>query len=404
MAPVLVPGQREWSCTRDEDGHREYKIVHLVRSAYTDGPANVLQTPGLPFPGSWWLVDGDVDIWAWCRANATVTPLVTNEPNNHFLVESTFSTRPPSFERGSEQRPDDIQIEDPLLEPQKISGEFDSIREEQIYDRFGVAITNSAWERLKGPQVEFDVSRPKVRIEQNRAALELPLLAQFANTVNAAPLWGLPARTVKLSHISWARQFYGPGIPYYTRSFDFDIDYNTWDRNLLDEGTKVLQGDWGAGTGTGCTINITAVDNSGGITAVSLGAGGSNYAKSSIFDLTVLQEDASRGVVTVISDKDGVVIELTGDPVEVAGSGYLPANGLATIRDSRWVLRKVDGKKPNRKNPQHFIHFKDFYGENSTVVLNGGGLPAINGLLPGFRVTQFYRESDFLQLGIPTTL
>ena len=77
MVTSLVPGQRDWRLTRDSDGHRTYKLRHLVRGATTDGPANALRTPGLPLPGAWWIVDDDIDLWAWCLPDAEVEPVIT---------------------------------------------------------------------------------------------------------------------------------------------------------------------------------------------------------------------------------------------------------------------------------------------------------------------------------------
>jgi hypothetical protein len=57
-------------------------------------------------------------------------------------------------------------------------------------------------------------------------------------------MWGLAARTVKLAGFTWAQVFYGTCDYYYTRDFDFEINYGTWDRTLIDKGTKVLFGEY----------------------------------------------------------------------------------------------------------------------------------------------------------------
>lgn len=238
MAAEIVPGQRSWSMTRDEQGHREYKLVYLVRCAPTDGPATALQASGLPQPGDAWLVDGDSDPWAFCKQNATVTPLVTKEPNKHFEVEFTYSSKPDL------RHCKDQQVDDPLLQPQKVSGGIIKYQEEATHDRFGAPINNSAHEMIHGPQVEFDTNRPYVRIEQNVPDLQLGLVSSMIDTVNDAPLWGLAARCIKLSSFSWEVKYYGACSKYYTRTFEFDVRYETFDRDVLDEGTKVLNGYW----------------------------------------------------------------------------------------------------------------------------------------------------------------
>ena len=239
MAFILVSGARTWGGSRDSDGYTTYKVKWLVRGETTDGPAAALLTPGLPVYGTPWAIDNDVDLWAWCRWDATMTPYYggqEGEPGKYFLIEQTFSSKPPDDKKCKDNQPTD-----PLLEPQKISGSFVKYTEEATYDRFGDPIENSSFEQIRGPQNEWDKNRPQVRIEQNVPSLQIALLAQMQDTLNDATLWGLPKRCIKLSDVSWERKFYGSCYVYYTRNLTFDIRYETFDRDLLDEGTKVLR-------------------------------------------------------------------------------------------------------------------------------------------------------------------
>lgn len=135
------------------------------------------------------------------------------------------------------------------MEPMKVSGGVERSREEAYQDRFGRPLLNSAWEPLRGPQVEFEYATPTVRIEQNVPLLQLPLCNSMVNTVNSVPMWGMPRRTIRLADFSWERRFYGPGLIYYTRVFDFAADWRTFDRVIQDEGTRVLSGRWHPTTG-----------------------------------------------------------------------------------------------------------------------------------------------------------
>ncbi len=241
---AVLRGPLEWSMTRDEEGHREYKLVNLVNcSSKFDGPSVAINCPGLPLPGSAWIIGNDVDFWVWCRWGATVTPVITKEPNYWFTVEQTFSNKPADIKR---QRCNDTPIEDPILEPNKISGSFTKYTEEAFIDRFGKPITNSAFEQIRGPQIEFDRNHPTIKIEQNVINLGIELWGPMVDTVNDSRMWGLPRRTIKLSNVSWERKFYAQCYKYYTRTFEFDIKTETFDRDLLDEGTKVLSGRWSA--------------------------------------------------------------------------------------------------------------------------------------------------------------
>lgn len=238
MATFIVGGQTKWSMTRDESGYRTYKITFRVRGTSRDGPLNVLTTPGLPLVGAPWGFGLDADYYVWCRFDAEVNPVVTEEPNKDWLVTHTFSNKPAGW------RCNDTPTADPIFEPQKVSGSFVKYTEEATYDRFGAAILTSAGEPIRGPQVEFDKNRPCVEIEQNVLDLQLGTVAAMVDTVNDSPLWGLPARCIKLSDFSWDRKYQGSCYAYYTRKFKFDVRYETFDRTVLDEGTMVLRGTW----------------------------------------------------------------------------------------------------------------------------------------------------------------
>jgi hypothetical protein len=250
MSTSIVNGYTTWSASRDEEGQRTYKIKFLIKGVSTDGPATVLQTEGLPVPGSIWDYGNDIDIWATCKLAMTVTPVLSKEQNQFWDVECTFSTKSDS------KRCMDQSIENPLLIPDRISGSFKPVHEEQSYDRDGSPILNSAFEMIRGPKVEFDKFKATVKIEQNVPSLQLPLLTSMVDTVNDSPLWGIPARCIKMNLPSWERKFWGLCNLYYTRTLEFEIDWDTFDRDILDEGTKALFGRFDKITGLYTLTNI----------------------------------------------------------------------------------------------------------------------------------------------------
>lgn len=240
-------GTRRWSMTTDKEGHRFYKLTSMViADSYDEGPFTILLTSGLPTVGSFWALGTDSDPWAFCKRECSLKPLVDNEKNIWWEVENNFDTKP---QDNKDQKCEDQQIDDPLLQPQKVSGSFVKYTTEATKDRFGVPIQNSAFEQLRGPQVEFDTNRPTVRIEQNVPSLQLDLMAQMMDKVNSGSMWGLDPRCVKLSSATWEKKLYGLCYVYYTRTFEFDINYDTFDRDVLDEGTKALHGHWNILTG-----------------------------------------------------------------------------------------------------------------------------------------------------------
>lgn len=241
-----LKGPTKWTGNRDEYGYRSYTVTfRVISNSSGDGPAQVLQTSGLPRPGDTWEIGNDFDPWAWCRPNCEITPVVSQEPNFWWDCTFNFSSKPPNKDN---QRCADTEVEDPLLEPPKISGSFVKYTEEAWQDRFGRPIVNSAFEQIRGNQVEFDRNRATIHIEQNFAVLDLGLLSAFGNAVNMFPLWGLGRRCIKLSNANWERKFKGACEVYFTRILDFDVNYETFDKDVLDEGTKVLNGHWDNGS------------------------------------------------------------------------------------------------------------------------------------------------------------
>jgi len=252
MAGILINGQRSWQMDRDQDGHRTYRISHHVLTdgvfvvtgtavdptplGVVDGPFIVMNTPGLPVVGSSWAFDNDLDPFAYCWPTMTVRILQERkgDPANRWIVEQIFSTK-------SITRCQDTSVESPLDEPDKVSGSFVKFTREAISDKDGDPILNSAHEPIRGPTVEIDDNRPTVRIEKNVSVLPLETFSEFVDTLNDSELWGLPARSVKLSNVSWERKLFGVCFFYYTVIYEFDIDFTTFDRTILDEGNVTLK-------------------------------------------------------------------------------------------------------------------------------------------------------------------
>jgi len=297
---ATVLGREDWGLERDEEGHRTFKIIHKVQtSSADDGPFVVLNAPGLPVIGALWHFGNDTDLWAFCHPNASITPEVKSEKNKVWHVEQTFSTKPL-------KRCQDEQYEDPLLEPQKISGGWSKKTKEAVYDRNGDRIETTSHEPIRGHQNEWDDPHATVKVEQNVAALQLETLSSLINHLNDAPLWGMAVRCVKLSNITWERKVHGLCDYYYTRSFEFEIDADTFDRDILDEGTKCLRGHWDkkqyAGSGTGSGTGSGFNPNWGTWVLDNIGGEAPDKSNPSHFIRAV---DWDGNVQRVVLDKDG---------------------------------------------------------------------------------------------------
>jgi len=234
-------GPLKWSLDTDEDGYRNYTVTHLVvTTSKADGPLIISRCPGLPRYGSVWDIGNDYDGNAYCTAGMKVTPRITGEPNFWWEVEQKFTTKPIARDLGTPKN-----IGNPLLEPAKVSGSFTRYSEKIRFDADSLPILSSSFDPI---MVERDNSYPNVRIEQNVGSLQLASFCAMINCVNSSAMWGLPARCVKLSNASWEQKTYGRSYTYYTRSFEFDISYVTWDLIVADYGHRALWGHNDKGT------------------------------------------------------------------------------------------------------------------------------------------------------------
>lgn len=396
---ITLLGTRTVSGNRTSEGYREYDLTSLlVTDDNNIGPATILQSTLIPQIGDIWNFGTDVDVWAYCHPDAEVSIHQEKEgsPAYHWKVKQKFSTK--SFGRCQ-----DAPIGDPLQEPQKISGTFVKFTEEARYDLYGNPLIYSSLEKMHGPQVEFDANRPSVRIEQNVSSLDLPIFSPMVDSVNDSPLWGLPARCVKLSNASWERKYYGKCSVYYSRTFDFDINFDGFDRNILDIGTKVLNGAFDA-TGVYVLKNVASgvkpdpnnpqhfiqyLDKLGNPTPVVLNGAGlpalaalaavvrTNGQSSQIVSITRVGTTATCTIVDTIGFPNGSKVQVSG--CSGSDAGLYNGTQIATVTGAN-TFTYLMGDTPS----------------GSAVLVTSTGLPWT------FNV-QKYSPANFLLLNIPTS-
>ncbi len=225
------------SLEKDMEGHRTYKLKYRIETDDPDdGPEEIINNASLPAVGSTYSVDNDSDPWAFRTPVAKITQQVTGgEPSLQWIAEIEFTTKP-MFRCNTND------IENPLSEPQKISGSFSNGTKKATKDKDDNSIVTTSFEIVP---VEFDESYPTVVIEQNVATLGLSTFAPMVDTVNDATLWGLSSRKIKLAKATWQRKLYGTCTYYYTRRFEFHVNANTFDRSdVPNKGKKIISGEW----------------------------------------------------------------------------------------------------------------------------------------------------------------
>lgn len=284
MAKLANPNEmpRTRDLQRDSDGHRTLTAVYRVQVAQNEGPLRALYCPGLPIPGRMYEMDLDVDPWMYATFKTSVSPAEGEKGRiKYYDVSQEFTTRPFVNETGvgwpgtgasggggggpqdQSQRCNEQDIQNPLLEPLKISGGSVTYTQQGLRDRFDKPIQNSAHQLFEGPKNEWDNHRSQIRVEQNWPVLELDFCDSMVDCVNPDIIWGFPKRAVKLSKFDWRLNRWGLCYFYFTRMFDFDIWcipdpaagtgpglvqlVGGWDRRIKDVGTKALRGFWEKG-------------------------------------------------------------------------------------------------------------------------------------------------------------
>jgi len=234
MAAFVIGGvPHDWSLTTDDEGHRDYSVIWQVQ---TDGPIYgpdyAMFAAGLPLPGESLNLGATRDDWAFYQRKGSAKLKSRDQHRCIWLVETQFSTRPI-------RRCQTGQIEDPLLEPPKIRGGFDSFQREAMTDKDGKPLLNAAGQRFRGPAVQIEDGWPTVEIEQNVAWINLAFLAQYRYAVNKTTWWDMPPRTVKCKTFTWEQVLYGTCYFYFKVATSFQLNDEKWDLHLLQEGEMV---------------------------------------------------------------------------------------------------------------------------------------------------------------------
>jgi hypothetical protein len=230
---------------RDEEGHRYYEIdFHVRTDDYYDTAAYLLDdwplyAAGQPFDLTPDLPDYEgIDSWAFCtpELNIAAHPDAGDKARHKdWVVTQYWSTK-------QTWRCQTFPIENPLLEPVDITGDFVHENRTTKVDRFGKILKYPNFEPILGPATEYKYSYPTVNITFNSATLPLSTYVQLINKVNDEPLWGLPERCVRFTDAKWQRKIYGTCFYYYTTTYTFEFDINGFDKEVPIEGTLAYSG------------------------------------------------------------------------------------------------------------------------------------------------------------------
>ncbi len=211
----------------DEHAMREYtRKWRVVVSALTDDAITVTAAPGIPrmfdlYVGS----DGGVDsLGAACRKIEA-----THVDDFVWEVFARYSNKTDQPALGDP---------DPLNRPAEIDVTTERFQRPMDVDANGLAVVNSSNEKFD-PPVEKDDSRPTLRITRNESSAPYDKLRIFKDTVNFESFYGYTPLTVKVAAINYRRAFEN-GIYYWSVTYEFHVNPDTWLTKVLDQGTVTL--------------------------------------------------------------------------------------------------------------------------------------------------------------------
>jgi hypothetical protein len=237
MSAYLV-GLKSHSLSRDEDGHRTYDVTWQFRTnSYLDGPEIVLAAVNtlLPPLGSAYAIDNDYDPWAFRTPELSISvhkDAEEGEPTLDWMVNTKYTTKPMA-------RCMYPPIDNPLLEPFTLSGDFVHVSREMKVDKDGKPLRHPNFEPITGPEVEDKVSYPSIAIGFNTGVLPLSTYVLLINKVNDSPLWGLPSRCIRFTDAKWERVLYGSCFYYYKVTYTFECNLETFDKKVPAMGMKI---------------------------------------------------------------------------------------------------------------------------------------------------------------------
>lgn len=226
----------------DVDFKREYTVKYLVRTDdRKDGPSVVRTAFGIPNVGDIYTPGNDFD------PQAIVTNKRVSQAGSpwEWEVDVTYST---------DVKEEPEQPESPLDEPPRISwgfqdrrilvpGYYSEAQAPDLTQNYQLGVTNSAGE-LFDPQPEMDISEPVLTISKNVATIDQAQFFSLANCVNSDNFYGAEPRQLRLKPPS-AESAYDKTIGVYWQvTYGFVFKWDTWDIQVLNQGTYYVNGGW----------------------------------------------------------------------------------------------------------------------------------------------------------------
>lgn len=349
---AIMRGPINWSMKKTEDGLRDYFVEWFIETTSThDGPAIVEACPGLPLPGSTWNVQFDVNEDVFCTRELEIAPAPGKDqgPSNLWVAKQTFSNR----------RTEGEKLPNPLLEPARWSGSF-----------------------VNRTKPASDLLTISVHIAQDGTETPVERILEFDEPEDLLGIHIYPGPV----NTAW-EPFKGKETEFDTGGPTVEVELNILELPLSMYATmyKTVNGNvmWGLPPRTIKLQNVSWQRKTWNSDFTFY------YIVKYEFEVDYKTWDK------VVFNKGKRCLKGHGEsrsaPMDPLGED--PATGL-----------------PNYRNPKNYEIYKDPNGENSDeTALDPYGIPIKQadwdaGFQPVYQKFIYYRESNFLNLGIPPVI
>lgn len=210
---------------------RSYTRVWEVEVSRGDGPLVATDHPDLPTLRDFYLIPGvESDPNAYVQ---TIDAEPIENMGDTILYGVTVNYGPL----------DPGEMAEALTRKARIQFSFNKFERVIWIDEDGNPIRNSAGDPFGDP-ILIDDSRPVIVVTRNEDvnAFDVTLAGEYQDVVNAAMWNGFPARTVKCTEIRTSEERKDPStnLYYYEVNYVFEVKWDTWTRQILDQGFAYL--------------------------------------------------------------------------------------------------------------------------------------------------------------------
>lgn len=199
----------------------------VLTGAYTASPHP------LPTRYSYYTDSSGTDLSTYCTE---VSLEQDSNDRKTWIATASFGTLPPG------KNPTDAAYDNPILRPPRYRVDFQEESTVVAKDNAGAAIVNSVGDEFDEP-LEQEEIYPILVVERNYANLQtvIDIGNEYHKSVNSKVFYGSAVRTVRFLPLTSTELLFENGVSFYTVTFRFMFNKDTWDRVVMNRGWRYRQ-------------------------------------------------------------------------------------------------------------------------------------------------------------------